>query len=245
MRELIFAVRENIKIARDIFRLTLEGDTSDICSPGQFVNVKIPGHYLRRPFSICDWNTNTLTIIYKLIGSGTHELSRISCGEKLSVLSALGNGYDITNSPKYPVIIGGGVGVPPLYALAKHLIAYGKSPSVILGFNSHDDCFYVDEFKSLGLNVKVTTIDGTYGMKGYVTDALTDEEYAYVCGPVPMLKAVHNRVHDGQFSFEARMACGFGACLGCSIITKSGYKRVCKDGPVFRYSDILGGVNDD
>lgn len=244
MRELVFTVRENQKIARDIFRLILEGDTSDISAPGQFVNVKIPGHYLRRPFSICDWNMNTLTIIYKLVGSGTHELSRISQGE-LSILSALGNGYDITNSPKDSVIIGGGVGIPPLYGLAKRLISSGIYPNVILGFNSIDDCFYVDEFKSLGLNVKVTTIDGTYGMKGYVTDALNDTQYAYVCGPIPMLRAVHAIVPDGQFSFEARMACGFGACLGCSIITSSGYRRVCKDGPVFMHSEIFGGENDD
>ena len=244
MRELVFSVRENQKIARDIFRLILEGDTSDISAPGQFVNVKIPGHYLRRPFSICDWNTNTLTVIYKLVGSGTRELSRISHGE-LSILSALGNGYDIMNSPEDCVIIGGGVGIPPLYGLAKRLISSGIYPNVILGFNSIDDCFYVNEFASLGLNVKVTTIDGTYGMKGYVTDALNDTRYAYVCGPMPMLRAVHDRVHDGQFSFEARMACGFGACLGCSIITSSGYKRVCKDGPVFMHSEIFRGENDD
>lgn len=244
MRELIFSVRENQKIARDIFRLILEGDTSDISAPGQFVNVKIPGHYLRRPFSICDWNTNILTVIYKLVGSGTHELSEISCGE-LSILSALGKGYDIMNSPKDCVIIGGGVGIPPLYGLAKRLIASRKYPNVILGFNSIDDCFYVNEFASLGLNVKVTTIDGSYGMKGYVTDALNDTRYAYVCGPMPMLRAVHAIVHDGQFSFEAGMACGFGACLGCSIITSSGYKRVCKDGPVFMHSEIFRGENDD
>ena len=244
MRDLIFTVIENRKIASDIFRIILEGDTSDIHASGQFVNVKLHGHYLRRPFSICDWNMNTLTVIYKLVGSGTQELSRISHGE-LSILSALGNGYDITNSPKECVIIGGGVGVPPLYGLSKRLIASGIYPKVILGFNSIDDCFYVNEFASLGLNVKVTSIDGSYGIRGYVADALSTEKYAYVCGPMAMLRAVHDRVSDGQFSLESRMACGFGACLGYSIITSSRYKRVCKDGPVFRHSEIFGDENDD
>ena len=239
MREVIFSVDDNKEIARDIYRLTISGDTSDISAPGQFVNVKLPGHYLRRPFSVCDWDADSLTIIYKVIGSGTNELSRISRGEKLSALISLGNGYDITESPKDFVIVGGGVGIPPLYGLAKRLVASGKYPNVILGFNSVDDCFYIDEFRNLGLNVKVTTVDGSYGIKGYVTDAFNGEKYAYACGPLPMLKAVHDIVLDGQFSFEARMACGFGACLGCSIITASGYKRVCKDGPVFKHSEIL------
>ena len=244
MREIIFSAAGNKKIARDIYCLVLRGDTSEISAPGQFVNVKLPGHYLRRPFSVCNWDADSMTIIYKVIGSGTHELSRISHGE-LSILSALGNGYDITNSPKECVIIGGGVGVPPLYGLSKRLIASGIYPNVILGFNSIDDCFYADEFRNLGLNVRVTTVDGTFGIKGYVIDAFNGEKYAYACGPLPMLRAVHSAVLDGQFSFEARMACGFGACLGCSIITLSGYKRVCRDGPVFRHSDILWEKDND
>lgn len=239
MRDIVFSVASNIKIARDIYKLILNGDTSDILSPGQFVNIKLPGYYLRRPFSVCDWNSESLTIIYKVIGSGTDGLSRISDGVKLSVLTGLGNGYDTDLSPQNSVIVGGGVGVPPLYALAKKLVSSGKSPDVILGFNSIEDCFYIDEFRNLGLKVKVTTVDGSLGIKGFVTNAFNGEKYAYACGPLSMLKAVYDLVDDGQFSFEARMACGFGACLGCSIITSSGFKRVCKDGPVFKYPDIL------
>ncbi|MBR1657839.1 MAG: dihydroorotate dehydrogenase electron transfer subunit [Synergistaceae bacterium] len=238
MREIKFEVAENKKIARDIYRMTLIGDTSDITAPGQFVNIKLPYQYLRRPVSVCDYADGELTLIYKTVGAGTKFMSELSKGSNLLALTGLGNGYDIADA-KNPVIIGGGVGVPPLYGLAKKLLEHNIKPSVILGFNSIEDCFYGNEFKALGFDVKIATMDGSYGTKGLVTDFIESCEYAYVCGPVPMLKAVYEKVQDGQFSFEARMACGFGVCMGCSIRTKNGFKRICADGPVLKYSEIL------
>ena len=238
MREVVFTVTKNEEIAKNIYRMLLAGDTSDITKPGQFVNIKIPSQYLRRPISVCDWKNGELTIIYKVIGDGTKELSKMMIGSELSILSGLGNGYELYKNS--PVLIGGGVGVPPLYGLAKKFLEQNIKPRIILGFNRSEECFYIKEFQSLGLNVNVATLDGSYGIKGLVTDIFEDQcEYAYVCGPSAMLKAVYKKIKDGQFSFEARMGCGFGVCMGCSIKTQSGYKRICKDGPVFRYSDII------
>ena len=240
MKDVEFKVLSNEMIAQDIFRMTLDGDTSDITKPGQFVEIKIPGRYLRRPISVCDWSEGKLTLIYKVVGEGTEDLSFMELGEYLTALTGLGNGYDLRNIPKNPVIAGGGVGVPPMYALAKALKQQGITPYVALGFNSKDDVFYEQEFRELGVPVNVATVDGSHGAKGFVTDIFGDHhDYAFACGPEPMLKAVYNSVKDGQFSFEARMGCGFGACMGCSKKTKHGFKRVCKDGPIFTWEEIV------
>ena len=245
MREEIFSVSGNHRIAESIFRMELDGNTEGITSPGQFVNIQVQGHYLRRPVSVCDCSDGRLTIIYKVVGSGTADMSRLKAGETLSLLTGLGNGYDISDSENAraqklgAVIVGGGVGVPPLYGLAKRLTEKGVRPAVILGFNTEKECFFAEEFADLGLDVKITTLDGSRGIRGVVTDALSGQKYAYVCGPMGMLRAVYARVQDGQFSFEARMACGFGVCMGCSMRTRSGSKRICKDGPVLKRSEIL------
>ena len=245
MRELIFDVKENIEIADNIYRMILSGDTSDMNFPGQFINIKLNNHYLRRPFSVCDWDNENLTIIYRVVGNGTQDMTRIKINENLSILSGLGNGYDISENENQkanelmPVIIGGGSGIPPLYGLAKKLIENNVKPSVILGFNTKNECFYINEFMNLGLDVRVTTIDGSLGIKGVVTDAVMNEKYVYVCGPLAMMKSIYSCVIDGQFSFESRMGCGFGACMGCSMRTKNGTKRICTDGPIFKHSEII------
>lgn len=240
MKDVIFTVKKNVPLTKNVYEMTLTGDTSDIERPGQFVNVKLDGLYLRRPISVCDKTDGTLSLIYKVVGKGTEQMADLPAGTELSVLSGLGNGYDISVSGEKPLLIGGGVGVPPLYLLAKELIRDGKKPYVTLGFNTADEVFYEEEFKVLGCDVTVTTVDGTHGKKGFVTDALPDDyTYYYACGPLPMLKAVYKTCKtSGQLSFEERMGCGFGACVGCSIATKSGNKKVCKDGPVFLSSDI-------
>ena len=221
--------------------MVLRGNTEDITSSGQFVNIKLDGFFLRRPISVCDYDENTLTILYKVVGKGTKAMSQMQEGV-LDVLTGLGNGYDETVSGETPLLLGGGVGVPPMYKLAKNLIAQGKKVSVILGFNTKNEVFYEEEFKALGACVTVTTLDGSYGIKGFVTDAMKNKEYShfYVCGPEPMLKAVYSAsTTSGQFSFEERMGCGFGACMGCSCKTVTGYKRICKDGPVLFKEEIL------
>ena len=221
--------------------MVLRGNTEDITSSGQFVNIKLDGFFLRRPISVCDYDENTLTILYKVVGKGTKAMSQMQEGV-LDVLTGLGNGYDETVSGETPLLLGGGVGVPPMYKLAKNLIAQGKKVSVILGFNTKNEVFYEEEFKALGACVTVTTVDGSYGIKGFVTDAMKNKEYShfYVCGPEPMLKAVYSAsTTSGQFSFEERMGCGFGACMGCSCKTVTGYKRICKDGPVLFKEEIL------
>ena len=221
--------------------MTLRGDTSAITAPGQFVNILIDGLFLRRPISVCDVEGDCLTIIYKVVGKGTAQMAAMKEG-KLDILTGLGNGYDLTLAGDRPVLLGGGVGVPPMYLLAKQLIAQGKKVSVILGFNTKQEIFYEDEFKALGCDVTVTTVDGSYGTKGFVTDVLKnlDYTYFYTCGPEPMLKAVYKTsVTSGQMSFEKRMGCGFGACMGCSCKTITGYKRICKEGPVMKKEEIL------
>ena len=241
MKQGIFEIIENQALTDSVYRMTLSGDVSAITAPGQFVNIRLEGLYLRRPISVCDVGENTLTIIYKVVGKGTEQLSQMQCGT-LDVLTGLGNGYDLTPAGDAPVLLGGGVGVPPMYLLARRLIAMGKKVRVILGFNTRDEIFYEEEFKALGAEVTVTTVDGSYGVKGFVTDALKDMDYTYfyTCGPEPMLKAVYRAsVTSGQMSFEKRMGCGFGACMGCSCKTITGYKRICKEGPVMHKEEIL------
>ncbi len=241
MKNVIFEIKENFKLANGVYKMLLSGDASDITAPGQFVNVRIDGLYLRRPVSVCDRDGDLLTLIYKVVGSGTEAMSKMKKGEKLDLLTGLGNGYGTGVSGDAPLLLGGGVGVPPLYLLAKTLIEEGKKVSVILGFNKKDEIFYENEFKDLGCFVTVTTVDGSYGRKGFVTDALPDNySYYYACGPLPMLKAVYKACKTGgQLSFEERMGCGFGACMGCSCKTVTGYKRICKDGPVLYKEEIL------
>ena len=241
MKQGIFEIIENTPLTDSVYKMVLSGDVSAITAPGQFVNIQLDGLYLRRPISVCDLNENTLTIIYKIVGQGTKQLSQMT-GGKLDLLTGLGNGYDLTVSGDKPVLIGGGVGVPPMYLLAKRLLAMGKQVRVILGFNTASEIFYEGEFKKLGAQVYVTTVDGSYGTKGFVTDVLKnlDYSYFYTCGPEPMLKAVYRATNtSGQMSFEKRMGCGFGACMGCSCKTITGYKRICKEGPVMRKEEIL------
>ncbi|MGP1589257.1 MAG: dihydroorotate dehydrogenase electron transfer subunit [Oribacterium sp.] len=239
MKEVEYKIISNREIARDVFRMELDGDTEAIRTPGQFVELRLPGHYLRRPISVCDWSKDRLLLIYKVVGQGTEDMSYLEGGSYLSALTGLGNGYDSSAVPDRPVLAGGGVGVPPLYALCKRLVQENKHPYVALGFNSREDVFYEGEFRALGVPVNVTTVDGSYGHRGFVTDILGSHDYALCCGPLPMLRAVSARVKGGQFSFEARMGCGFGACMGCSMETRNGAKRVCKEGPVFDREEIL------
>ena len=241
MKRGIFKILSNTPLNASVYKMVLSGDTSAITNPGQFVNIKIDGLFLRRPISVNDVDGDKLTIIYKVVGKGTEIMSTLTDGV-LDVLTGLGNGYDLSLAGDRPLLIGGGVGVPPLYMLAKKLIAKNKQVTVILGFNTKDEIFYEDEFKALGAKVFVTTVDGSYGIKGFVTDALKDTDctYFYTCGPEPMLKAVYNATTiDGECSFEERMGCGFGACMGCSCKTKYGNKRICKDGPVLKKGEII------
>ena len=242
MKQGLFTITENVALTKTVYRMRLAGDTSDITASGQFVNILLDGFYLRRPISVCDSADGLLTIVYKVVGKGTEKMSAMQVGENLDILTGLGNGYDLSEAGDAPLLIGGGVGVPPMYLLAKKLIAEGKKVSVILGFNTKDEIFYENEFKALGANVTVATADGSYGVKGFVTDAMKDIAYSYfyTCGPEPMLKAVWKTSNtSGQFSFEERMGCGFGACMGCSCKTLVGNKRICKDGPVLRKEEIL------
>ena len=241
MKQSIFEIVSNVALTDSVYKMVLSGDTSAITASGQFVNLQLTGKFLRRPISVCDYDEATLTIVYKVVGHGTAQMSGMAAGEKLDILTGLGNGYDLAVSGDHPVLLGGGVGVPPMYNLAKKLRAEGKTVSVILGFNTKSEIFYENEFKALGCDVTVTTVDGSYGTKGFVTDALPDNyTYFYTCGPEPMLKAVYRATNtSGQMSFEERMGCGFGACMGCSCKTLTGYKRICKEGPVMRKEEIL------
>ena len=242
MKQTIFTIKENAPLTSTVYKMVLEGDTSDITNCGQFVNIKLDGLFLRRPISVCDCEGDLLTLVYKVVGKGTEMMSKMVAGEKLDVLTGLGNGYDTSLSGECPMLLGGGVGVPPMYMLCKKLISEGKRPTVVLGFNTKDEIFYEDEFRSLGASVTVTTVDGSYGTKGFVTDVMKDADYTYfyTCGPEPMLKAIHKTsVTSGQYSFEERMGCGFGACMGCSCKTVTGYKRICKEGPVLVKEEIL------
>jgi len=242
MKQSIFTILSNENIAPNVYRMVLSGDTSDITASGQFVNILLDGFFLRRPISVNDYDEKTLTIIYKVVGHGTEVMADMGAGKELDILTGLGNGYCTADSGDRPLLVGGGVGVPPLYNLAKKLIAEGKKVSVILGFNTAAEIFCEKEFSDLGCDVYVTTVDGSYGTKGFVTDALSEIDYTYTysCGPEPMLKALYAASStEGQYSFEERMGCGFGACMGCSCKTKYGNKRICKDGPVLRKGEII------
>ncbi len=265
MKQSTFTILSNDALTPNVFSMWLEGDTTDIRT-GQFVNIEVPNWYLRRPISVCEVSPKRgteggpcLRLVYKVVGTGTKDLSLLQAGEQLNVLTALGNGYDLTKSGAHPLLVGGGIGVPPLLQLAKELRAEGKEVTVVLGFNTVAEVILEDDFKALGCEVHVCTMDGTYGTKGTVVDVLCPSEseangplsfreavpatggtYFYTCGPIPMLKALHKALNiDGEFSLEERMGCGFGACMGCTLETKSGYKRVCKEGPVFKKEELL------
>ena len=242
MKQSIFKILSNEALTSSVYRMTLEGDTSAITAPGQFVNIRLEGKFLRRPISVCDWEAGKLTLVYKVVGHGTAQMAAKTPGEALDILTGLGNGYDLTLTGENPVLVGGGVGVPPMYGLAKLLRALGKPVQVILGFNTKEEIFYEEEFKALGCTVYVTTVDGSYGIPGFVTDALKNLSYSHfcACGPEPMLKALYKAsTTSGQMSFEERMGCGFGACMGCSCKTLTGNKRICKEGPVMKKEEIL------
>ena len=241
MKQSVFTIKTNRALTDSVYEMTLEGDVSAITASGQFVNLQLDGLYLRRPISVCDCENGVLTLVYKVVGKGTEQMSKMKSGQTVDILTGLGNGYNLEKSGASPLLIGGGVGVPPMYMLAKQLIKQGKNVKVILGFNTAKEVFYYDEFVRLGAKVIVTTVDGSAGVKGFVTDAMSDDySYFYCCGPEPMLKAVYKKsVTSGQMSFEERMGCGFGACMGCSCKTIAGYKRICKDGPVMEKEEIL------
>lgn len=242
MKRSLFTILKNEMLAPATFRMVLGGDTTAITAPGQFVNIALTGKFLRRPISVCDWEGENLTLIYKVVGQGTAQMSRMAPGESLDLLTGLGNGYNLEKSGDKPLLIGGGAGIPPLYALSKKLIAQGKTPSVILGFNKKDELFLEKEFKALGIPVTVATADGSLGVKGFVTDAMPEAGYTYLytCGPEPMLRAIDGKAaSSGQFSFEERMGCGFGACMGCTCKTKYGNKRICREGPVLEREEII------
>ena len=241
MKQSIFETADNRRIAENTYLMRLYGDTSEITRPGQFVNIRLDGKFLRRPISVCDRESGVLTLIYKAVGSGTLMMSEMTPGKTLDLLTGLGNGYDTGKSGENPLLVGGGAGVPPLYLLCRELISQGKHPTVIMGFGTEKEVFFEEEFRRLGADVIVTTADGSRGTKGFVTDAIKDGySYVYTCGPEPMLRAVYSAVNTGgQFSFEERMGCGFGACMGCSCRTKYGYKRICRDGPVLEKEEII------
>ena len=242
MKDVNLKVISNKQIAKNTYESVLEGDVSHITAPGQFVNIKLEGKFLRRPISVCAVEDNRLTLIYKVVGAGTEQMAEAAAGSVWQTLTGLGNGYDLTKSGDKPLLIGGGAGVPPMFELCKRLVNEGKTPVVILGFNTKDEVFYEDEFKALGAEVVVCTADGSYGTQGFVTTPMetVDYTYFYTCGPEPMLKAVFKASKtSGQLSFEERMGCGFGACMGCSCKTITGYKRICKEGPVMEKEDIL------
>ncbi len=242
MKQSLFEIIENRPLTKSVYLMRLSGDISDITAPGQFVNLKLDGFFLRRPISVCDSENGVLTLIYKVVGKGTEYMSTLKIGEKLDILTGLGNGYDLTASGDKPLLVGGGVGVPPLYKLAKELIKSKKTVTVILGFNTENEVFWEEEFTKIGAKTIVATVDGSRGVRGFVTDAMKDVDYTYFysCGPEPMLKALYNAsVTSGEMSFEERMGCGFGACMGCSCKTVTGNKRICKEGPVLKKEDII------
>ncbi len=244
MKKSLFTMERVRQLTHDTYELVLSGDTSAIVHPGEFINLELPGHFLRRPISICDWTDPSVTLLVKVVGEGTRDLVHCAPGTQIDVLSGLGNGFDPALGGGNPVLVGGGIGIAPLYGLARRMLEQGIHPTVVLGFRTADDAFYLEEFTALGCPVQVATEDGSMGVQGFVTDAvkaLPDAHYVYTCGPLPMLKAVHSltQLTDGQFSFEARMGCGFGACMGCTIPTKDGYKRVCKDGPILFKEEIV------
>lgn len=242
MNQGIYEIISNEKIAKNVMQMIVKGDSSELKKPGQFINIKLDGFFLRRPISVCDYTEYNITIIYKIVGHGTENMATMKSGDKLDILVGLGNGFDTSKGGDKPLLIGGGVGIPPMYNLCKKLLDEGKKPSVVLGFNTQDEIFYEKEFKELGVETYVSTVDGSYGTKGFVTDVIKtlDYDYFYTCGPMPMFNAIEKVAKtSGQYSFEERMGCGFGACMGCSCKTKYGNKRICKDGPVLEREEII------
>ena len=241
MNQQILTIKENVPVTKTVYRMRLEGADLEEQKPGGFVNIRLEGLFLRRPISVYDSAPGSLTILYKVVGKGTEQMAGMKAGETLDVLTGLGNGYDLAKAGDEPLLLGGGVGVPPLYLLAKQLTAAGKKVRAVLGFNTAEEVFGEEAFKALGCEVTVTTADGSYGVKGFVTDALPESySYFYTCGPEPMLRAVYRATKtSGQFSFEERMGCGFGACMGCSCKTITGYKRICREGPVLEKEEII------
>lgn len=240
----IYKIASNEPLTPAVYRMVLEGDTQYITRSGQFINIELEGKFLRRPISVADYDARSITIIYKVVGSGTEQMKCLKVGTELDILTGLGNGFDTDNASTKPLLVGGGVGVPPMYNLCKRLIAEGKQPRVIIGFNTASEVFYLEEFRALGVEVYCATADGTMGDKGFVTDVIRQRtvefDYLYTCGPLPMLKALYDATEvDGQYSFEERMGCGFGACMGCTCKTKYGNKRICKDGPILKREEII------
>ena len=240
----IYTVLSNEPLTPAVYRMVLEGDTQYITHSGQFINIELEGKFLRRPISVADYDATTITIIYKVVGHGTEQMSKMETGKKLDILTGLGNGFSTDNDAQRPLLVGGGVGVPPMYNLCKRLLAEGKHPTVIVGFNTKAEVFYAEEFKALGVDVHIATADGSQGIKGFVTDAIREAgiefDYLYTCGPLPMLKALYDATDvEAEFSFEERMGCGFGGCMGCTCKTKYGYKRICKEGPVLKSDEII------
>ena len=238
-----YKIKSNQQIAKNVYEMVLEGDTTYIVRPGQFINIELDGCYLRRPISVCDYDEQTITIIYKVVGNGTEKMATFEEGKILDILTGLGNGFEVKRSGEKPLLIGGGVGTPPMYNLCKKLVEQGKNPVVVLGFGNVDDVFYEEKFKEMGAEVYISTVDGSYGTKGFVTDIvkdLKDYTYYYTCGPKNMLKAVYDTATtDGELSFEEKMGCGFGACMGCTCETTKGNKRICKEGPVLKKEEII------
>ena len=240
MKQQTFEIQANELLAKSVYRMQLAGNTTGIL-PGQFVNIRVEGQFLGRTISVCNITDGVRTIIYKVVGVGTEAMSQLPIGTQLDVLTVLGNGYDLSKAGDNPLLVGGGVGVPPMYMLARQLRETGKNVRVILGFNTKDEVFYEEEFRALGCDVTVTTVDGSHGVKGFVTNALDGKQsYYYTCGPLPMIKALLQAAGtNGEVSMEERMGCGFGACMGCTIQTTQGPKRVCKEGPVFAAEELL------
>lgn len=242
MNQDLFTIVSNERLTSNVFKMVLDGNTASLTKPGQFVNIKLDGFFLRRPISVCDYTDGRMMLVYKVVGDGTKLMSQMSAGEKLDILSGLGNGFDTLKSGEKPLLTGGGVGIPPMYNLCKKLLSESKKPSVILGFNTESEAFLIKEFCELSVPIYITTVDGSRGIKGFVTDAMKDIDYSYfyACGPMPMFEAIEKTaVTSGQFSFEERMGCGFGACMGCSCKTKYGNKRICKDGPVLEREEVI------
>lgn len=241
MKEVCYTVTENRPLTDSVYSLRLAGQTDAITAPGQFLELRLDGFFLRRPLSICDWDENGVTILYKVVGRGTDWLSQCAAGQKIMALSGLGNGFDVSACGQKPLLVGGGIGVPPMYGLAKRLLAAGKKPTILLGFNTASEIIYEEEFKKLGLRTIITTVDASAGVRGFVTDALPEDFDVFcACGPLPMLRALCGKTEKrGFLSLEARMGCGFGACMGCTIETRSGAKRVCREGPIFAKEELI------
>lgn len=240
----IYKIVSNAPLTPAVYRMVLEGDTQYITRSGQFINIELEGKFLRRPISVADYDEHTITIIYKVVGRGTEQMAKMTEGQTLDILTGLGNGFSTDNDAQRPLLVGGGVGVPPMYNLCKRLLAEGKHPTVVMGFNTASELFYYNEFRELGVEVYCSTADGSMGVKGFVTDVIREKaltfDYLYTCGPLPMLKALYDATDvEAEFSFEERMGCGFGACMGCSCKTKYGNKRICKDGPVLKREEII------